>query len=177
MFFTEYCNPYFQSWYNKGISTRNLSISWAEAQGGGREWLGGMISNKMPMFGYTSPLASTFVSLYVPPNYILIKYHLFFDISIKNQLLKSVVYFVDGENYKVADSCVQASHCSPRHGHPISGKTCWMPVLWGRWWCSAEARCTLGMIKAILSDQGSRTCSSKFRCWELPATVPLWHPK
>lgn len=173
MFFTEYCNPYFQSWYNKGISTRNLSISWAEAQGGGREWLEEMISNKMPMFRNTSPLTSSFGSLCLPPNYILIKYHLLLDISIKNQLLMSVICFVGGENYEVADSFVQAPHCSPCHGHPISDKTCWMPVLWCRWWCSSEVRCTLGMIQAILSDQGSWTCSSKFQRWELPATVPL----
>lgn len=58
---------------------------------------------------------------------------------------------MDGENYEVADSYVQAPHCSPCRGHLISDKTCWMPVLWGRWWCSAEVKCTLGMVQAILS--------------------------
>lgn len=56
-----------------------------------REWLGEMISNKMPVFRNISPLASAFGWSFLPPNYILIKHHLLFDTSEKNQLLKSVV--------------------------------------------------------------------------------------
>ena len=40
-----------------------------------------------------------------------------------------------------------------------------------------EVRCALGMIWAVLSGQGSWTCSSTSWCWELPAAVPLWGPK
>lgn len=62
-----------------------------------REWLGEMISNKMPVFRNISPLASAFGWSFLALNYILIKYHLFFATSMKNQLLKSVLSFEDGE--------------------------------------------------------------------------------
>lgn len=45
----------------------------------------------MPLFRNISPLACAFGWAFLPPNYILIKYHLFFDTSEKNQLLKSVL--------------------------------------------------------------------------------------
>lgn len=42
---------------------------------------------------------------------------------------------------------------------------------------AGEARCALGMMWAVLPAQGSWTCSSVSRCWELPAGVPLWGPR
>lgn len=138
-----------------------------------REWLGEMINNKMPVFRNISPLASAFGWSFLPPNYISIKYHLVLDTSTKNQLLKSVLSFEGGESIGLQGAV-----------HERLGVPCIMDILyvahqslWGSWWHSAEVRCALGMIRAVLSGQGSWTCSSVSRCWELPAAVPLWGPK
>ena len=136
------------------------------------EWLGEMISSKMPVFRNISPLASAFGWSFLPANYIFIKYHLFFGTSMNNQLLKTVLSFEGGEGIGLQGAvqkrcgvpCIPDIRCVAHQS------------LWGRWRCSAEVRCTLGMTWTVVSGQDSWTYCSMSQCWELPAAVPLWGP-
>lgn len=133
-----------------------------------RELLGEMISNKMPVFRNIGPLATAFGWLFLPPNYILIKYCLSFDSSTKKSTFK-VPAVISG--WRVLG-------CRHRR---TSTLVC--PASWDSCGVSTgssgagDAKRALVMIWAILSGQGSWIGSSVPQCWELPAAVPLGIPR
>lgn len=130
-----------------------------------REWLGERISNKMPVFRNISPLASAFDWSFLPPNYILIKYHLLFDASTKNQLLKSGLSFEGGEGIGLQIACR-----SPHRGCPMSctpvplGQV--MVFRWGEVYFRDEMGCFVwsGLLNTLLRVPVLRAAS---RCGSL----------
>lgn len=97
-----------------------------------RELLGEMISNKMPVFRNIGPLATAFGWLFLPPNYILIKYCLSFDSSTKKSTFKVPAVISGLEGFGLQ---------APAHEHlGVSRIVGFMWgehwFLWGRW-CQA----------------------------------------
>lgn len=145
-----------------------------------REWLGEMISNKMPVFRNIGPLATAFGWSFLPPNYVLIKYHLSFDTSTENQLLKFLLSFQGGEDFGW-QAAVHEHLGVPRIMGILCGKR-WS--LWGRW-CkvcfSEDMGCFVwpGLLDMLLHVLvlGATSCCAPLGCQECSLSVhPLPSP-